>query len=280
MRLLVLGHNGMLGSDVMKLYDGHDLLGLSVEDVDITDFTDIQEKFTKIAPDVVINCAAYTDVDGCETNTGVAFAVNGDGVRNIARLCGAGGARLIHISTDYVFPGNKQSPYKEDDETAPISAYGRSKLAGEEHIKELIDDYAILRTQWLFGKNGKNFVTTMLRLAGERDKLTVVDDQVGSPTYTKDLAVAIKAVIDSGSKGIYHVSNSGNTSWYGFALKIFEYANIDVQVDAMTSDQLTRAAKRPMYSVFDLSKLKQDTGMEMPVWEDALKRYLNETGVV
>ena len=280
MRVLVLGHTGMLGSDVMKVYDGYDIHGLSIGDFDIANYHDAKSKISEIAPDIVINCAAYTDVDRCETDTITAFAVNALGVKNIANVCREIKARLVHISTDYVFDGQETTPYKENHETAPICAYGNSKLEGEEFLKNILDEYLIVRTQWLFGRNGKNFVTTMLRLSDTLNEMKVVDEQFGSPTYTKDLASAIKVMLDKGLCGIYHVSNSDFTSWYGFAVKIFEYTKKDIQVSKISSDELKRAAKRPAYSVFNLSKLYKDTGIKMPAWEDGLYRYLEEKKLI
>jgi dTDP-4-dehydrorhamnose reductase len=266
----------MLGNDVMEVYNGYDLYGLSIADVDITDYNDLEVKVSGISPDVIINCAAYTDVDGCETEIDTAFNVNAQGVKNISLICSNNGAKLLHISTDYVFDGGKETPYNENDKIGPVSIYGKSKLKGEEYIKEILKDYLIVRTEWLFGKNGKNFVTTMLKLSEKNKTLTVVDDQFGSPTYTKDLATILKVMVDKNLSGIYHASNSGNTSWNGFAKKIFDLTKKSVQVDGISSDEFKRPARRPNNSIFDLGKLYKDTQRKMPDWQDALKRYLKE----
>jgi len=279
-RVLVLGHKGMLGNDVMQLFADCDLHGLDIDEVDITNYDDLNEKVTAISPEVIINCAAYTNVDGCETNRETAFDANAEGVKNIGKICRDNNIKLVHISTDYVFNGGKGSPYREDDETEPLSVYGESKLAGEEYLNELLDDHIIARTEWLYGKNGKNFVTTMLSLSENHDRLTVVNDQFGSPTYTKDLASIIKVMVDKSLSGTYHVSNSGDTTWHGFAKRIFELTGNNIPVDEVSSDKFIRPAKRPAYSVFDLTKLHSDTGSEMPNWEDALKRYLKEINLI
>jgi dTDP-4-dehydrorhamnose reductase len=280
MRVLVLGHNGMLGTDVMKVFDGHDLHGMSIEDVDITDFSDLKKKTGEINPDIMINCAAYTDVDGCETNTDTAFNVNAEGVKNIAGICSEAGIKLVHLSTDYVFDGNKETPYDEDDKTLPLSVYGASKLKGEEYLKGILDDHLILRVEWLFGRAGKNFVATMIRLSEEKDKLTVVNDQFGSPTYTYDVAKILNVMVDKNLSGTYHVSNRGFTSWYGFAKKIFELIKKPVIVEEISSSEFMRPAKRPSNSVFDLRKLEEATELKMPSWEDALTRYLSELNLI
>ncbi|MDA8429336.1 MAG: dTDP-4-dehydrorhamnose reductase [Geobacteraceae bacterium] len=271
--ILVVGANGMLGRDVMTLI-GAAARGIDIEEIDITSLESTDRILKTLKPKTVINCAAYTDVDGCETNTETAMQVNGEGVAHLAMVSREIGARLVHISTDYVFNGSKGSPYVEDDAPCPLGVYGLSKLAGEMNAS-FNPDHLIIRTQWLYGLHGKNFVETMLRLAKEKDELSVVDDQIGSPTWTVDLAHAILALLKTGHRGIYHAANSGFCSWNSFAKAIFEETGLLTRVTAMTTDALNRPARRPLYSTLDCSKLKHDTGFEPQPWRSALKAYLN-----
>jgi dTDP-4-dehydrorhamnose reductase len=226
-----------------------------------------------LKPKTVINCAAYTDVDGCETNQETAMQVNGEGVAHLAMATRDIGARLVHISTDYVFDGSKGSPYVEDDAPFPLGVYGQSKLAGEMNAA-FNPDHLIVRTQWLYGLHGKNFVETMLRLSKEKDELSVVDDQIGSPTWTVDLAHAVLALLKTGQRGIYHASNDGFCSWNGFAQAIFEEAGLQIRVNGMTTEELNRPARRPLYSTLDCSKLVRDAGFQPHPWRMALKEYM------
>ena len=223
---------------------------------------------------MVINAVAYTDVDGCETERERAFAVNGDGVRNLALVTKEIGAKLVQVSTDYVFDGSKGVPWLEDDPVNPLSVYGSSKLKGEENAR-LNPDHLIVRTQWLYGLHGKNFVETMLRLGGERDEVAVVHDQFGSPTWTVDLSFAIRALLEKDRRGTYHAANAGVCSWCDFARAIFQEAGLKTQVRPITTEELGRPAPRPLYSVLDCSKLTRDTGFVPEEWRDALKKYLN-----
>jgi dTDP-4-dehydrorhamnose reductase len=270
--ILVIGCNGMLGSDLMTLL-GERARGVDIQDIDITSLESTERVVTSLRPSVVINCAAYTDVDGCESNQRIAMQVNGEGVAHLAMVTRGIGAKLVQISTDYVFNGGKGTPYVENDRTSPISIYGESKLCGERNAA-LNPDYLVVRTQWLYGLHGNNFVETMLRLAGERDQLTVVDDQIGSPTWSMDLSKAILALIDRGARGIYHTANTGFCSWNGFARAIFEEAGLTITVKTMTTAELNRPAKRPLYSTLDCEKLKQETGLLLQPWRDALREYL------
>jgi dTDP-4-dehydrorhamnose reductase len=270
--ILVVGSKGMLGQELMGIF-GSAARGVDVEDIDITDMCSVQRVLVTLKPRVVINAAAYTDVDGCQSDTELALQVNGEGVAHLAMISKEIGAKLVQVSTDYVFDGRKESPYQEDDAPAPLSVYGESKLAGELNAK-FNPDHLIVRTQWLYGHGGKNFVETMLRLAGERSALDVVDDQVGSPTWTYDLALAIKALIDKGCSGTYHAANSGFVSWNGFAREIFRQAGLDIAVNPMSTEQLGRPAPRPLHSTLDCSKLAQDTGLVPEPWQEALKKYL------
>lgn len=276
--ILVVGANGMLGQDFLKLLDGQGR-GVDLPDIDITDMISVQQVLTALKPHVVINCAAYTDVDGCESNPEQAMQVNAEGVAFLAMITREIGAKLVHISTDYVFDGSKRTPYLEDDLQKPLNIYGESKLAAELNV-DINPDNLLIRTQWLYGMHGKNFVETMLRLGKEKDTIDVVDDQIGSPTWTVDLAKGILALIDKDCRGVYHCANGGNTSWNGFAQKIFELSGLQVKVNPITTEQLGRPALRPMHSTLDCGKLVRDTGFIPQPWEDALQQYLLEREVV
>lgn len=270
--ILVIGANGMLGHDLMQVLDG-EVRGLDLPDIDITSLESVRRILLTLKPEAIINVAAYTDVDGCETNVEQAMAVNGEGVGLLALTAREIGAKLVQISTDYVFDGAKGSPYLEDDPVEPLSIYGESKLAGELNAA-MAPQHLIVRTQWLYGVHGKNFVETMLRLAGEKSELAVVDDQIGSPTWTYDLALAIKALLDGGCTGTYHAANNGYCSWNEFAKAIFEEEGLQVKVNSMTTKELNRPANRPLYSTLDCSKLEHDTGFRLQPWRNALREYL------
>jgi len=270
--ILVVGAHGMLGRDLVALLGdrGH---GIDIADIDIASPESVLTVVAALKPEVVINCAAYTDVDGCEGNTETAMAVNGEGVAYLAMACRDLGALLVQVSTDYVFDGGKGTPYVEDDAPHPVSVYGESKLAGEMNAA-FCPEHLIVRTQWLYGLHGKNFVETMLRLGAEKDELAVVDDQIGSPTWTVDLAQAIIALIDGGCRGTYHVANSEYCSWNAFARAIFAENGMNVTVKPMTTTELNRPARRPLYSTLECSKLTGDTGFRPQPWRDALREYL------
>jgi dTDP-4-dehydrorhamnose reductase len=270
--ILVVGANGMLGRDLMALLGdrGH---GVDIAEIDITSLESVLKVVGDLNPEVVVNCAAYTDVDGCESNTETAMAVNGEGVGYLAMACRDIGALLVQVSTDYVFDGGKGTPYVEDDAPCPLSVYGESKLAGEMNAA-FAPEHLIVRTQWLYGQHGKNFVETMLKIGAEKDELTVVDDQIGSPTWAVDLARAIVALVDNGCRGIYHAANTEFCSWNGFAKAIFEEAGLQVSVKPMTTSELNRPARRPLYSTLDCSKLIADTGNRPQGWRQALQNYL------
>ena len=267
-----MGANGMLGRDLIPLLGarGH---GVDIDDIDITSLESVLKVIGALQPEVVVNCAAYTDVDGCESNIETAMTVNGEGVAHLAMACKDIGSLLVQVSTDYVFDGGKGTPYVEDDASCPLSVYGESKLAGEMNAA-FCPEHLIVRTQWLYGLHGKNFVETMLRLGAEKNQLTVVDDQIGSPTWTVDLARAVIALIDKGCRGIYHAVNSGFCSWNGFATAIFEEAGMNVSVLPMTTTELNRPARRPLYSTLECSRLIEDTGFIPQEWRRALKEYL------
>lgn len=271
--ILVVGANGMLGHDLMEVLPG-EVRGIDLPDIDITSPESVQKILYSLKPRVVVNCAAYTDVDGCETNREIAMQVNGEGPAFLAMTCREIGAKLVQVSTDYVFDGGKGSPYLEDDSTGPLGVYGDSKLAGEMNAR-FVPDHLIVRTQWLYGLHGKNFVETMLRLAAEKDELSVVDDQIGSPTWTVDLARAISVLIDKGCSGTYHAANSGYCSWNEFAGAIFAESGLTVRVNPLSTEQLGRPARRPLYSTLDCGKLARDAGFQLRAWRDALKQYLS-----
>jgi dTDP-4-dehydrorhamnose reductase len=270
--ILVVGANGMLGRDLMALL-GDRGKGVDIAEIDITSPESVLSVIRDLKPEVVINCAAYTDVDGCESNIETAMTVNGEGVAYLAMACRDCGALLVQVSTDYIFDGGKGTPYVEDDAPCPLSIYGDSKLTGEMNAA-FSPEYLIVRTQWLYGLHGKNFVETMLRLGAEKDELTVVDDQIGSPTWTVDLARAIMALIDNNCRGIYHAANSEYCSWNDFAKAIFEETGATVNVKPMTTTELNRPAKRPLYSTLECSKLASDTGFQPQTWRSALLEYL------
>jgi dTDP-4-dehydrorhamnose reductase len=276
MRILVMGHRGMLGSDLMEaLGRGHDVSGIDRDEFDITAVEDCLRVVEEFKPDVIVNAAAYTDVDGCETNRDACFAVNAEGVRNIADACKGRKTKIVHYSTDYVFDGTKGEPYLEDDPCRPINLYGESKRKGEEALIESAEDHVLIRTGWLYGRQGKNFVKAILAKAKDDGKLRVVDDQVGSPTYSLDLAQATKLLVERDSRGIYHVTNRGVCSWYQFAQRIVEYAQLSgVTVEPIKSSEIDRKAKRPPYSVLSNRKFMDTTRKAMRPWQVALNEYL------
>lgn len=274
MNIVITGAKGMLGSKLLDIFNQYDVTGLDKDKLDITSKQAVSEALSYHRPDAVINCAAFTKVDDCEAKPDLAFAVNAEGPGNLALACRDNGIKLVHIGTDYVFDGTSTAPYKEDDETNPLSIYGKSKLAGEENIRALLDNYLIVRTQWLYGEDGPNFVETILRIADERDELRIVNDQRGAPTYTKDLSLAIKTLIENNCNGTYHAANSGSCTWYEFALEILRIKGLDKKVLPITTEEIARPARRPAYSVFSCDKLKTDTGFAFRHWKDALAEYM------
>jgi len=271
--IVVTGGRGMLGHDLLDLF-GDTARGVCHDEMEITDPASVEKALKGLRPRVVINAVAYTNVDGCETERERAFAVNGDGVRNLALLTKEIGAKLVQVSTDYVFDGSKGAPWLENDPANPLSVYGRSKLMGEENARRN-PDHLIVRTQWLYGLNGKNFVETMLRLGVEQDEVAVVHDQFGAPTRTVDLSLAIRALLEKDRRGTYHAANAGVCSWCDFARAIFREAGLKTRVRPITTEELGRPAPRPRYSVLDCSKLTRDTGFVPEDWREALKKYLN-----
>jgi dTDP-4-dehydrorhamnose reductase len=276
MRLLVTGAAGMLGHDVTAAATraGHEVIPLSRRELDVTDAAATRAAFADAGPDAVVNCAAWTDVDGAEADEDAATAINGAGAGNVAAA--ADGAFVLHLSTDYVFDGGATSPYLESAPTTPISAYGRSKLAGERAVAAAAPgSHAIVRSSWLFGEHGGNFVATMLRLASERDALSVVDDQVGCPTFTVHLATALVTIAERRIAGIRHVAGAGECSWYDLAAAAFAATGADVELTRGRTADLGRPAPRPAYSV--LRTEHPDTPV-LPPWQEGLQAYL-ELGV-
>jgi len=276
-KVLITGAGGQLASCFAKIaseFPKLDLVFLSLDELDITNQKQISSVFNDESPfDYCINCAAYTQVDQAENDEEKAYLVNAAAPGILARECKARDSILIHISTDFVFSGSKLQPYTELDEAEPIGVYGRTKLQGERHIQEVLDRFFIIRTSWLYSEFGNNFVKTMLRLAHERTKLSVVNDQIGSPTYAVDLARAIFTIIDSESKnfGVYHFSNKGELSWYDFAAKIFELKNIKIELLPIATKEYPTLATRPPYSVLDTSKIEKNLEIDLKNWEESLK---------
>jgi dTDP-4-dehydrorhamnose reductase len=274
-KILLTGAGGMLAQDaVAVLQPSFEVIPRHEKELDICNSETVHAAVCSLKPEVVVNCAAYTLVDACETEQEKAFAVNAVGVKNLALACRQAGSLLVHISTDYVFDGTKQAPYTESDIPHPLSVYGQSKRAGEQYVQEILEQYVIIRSSWLYGRGGNNFITTILRLAQDKKELNVVHDQRGSPTWTRDLSRALKALLDSNARGMYHVCNQGNCTWYEYALRIVERAGLGVTVRPMTTDQLQRPAPRPSYSVLDCSRFVRETGMALRPWDTALEEYL------
>ena len=284
MKYYLVGARGMLASDLaLMLAESGELIRRDLPELDITDIACVRRDIKAAAPDVVINCAAYTAVDKAEEEEAICHAVNAIGAGNLATACRESDIRLIHISTDFVFDGQSNSPYTETDKTNPISVYGKTKLAGENLIRQEMDDYLIIRTSWLYGSHGNNFVKTISRIAAERDTLGIVYDQTGTPTYTKDLAEAIINLISIQAKpGIYHFSNEGLCSWYDFAFEILNILRLKgetlklKELTPILSKEYLTAAARPAYSVMDKAKYKKVTTKTIPHWRDGLLRYFEE----
>ena len=275
MKLLVTGAGGMLGRDVMLAAGnaGHEVIGFGHTELDIADEAVVAAKIEGERPDVVINCAAWTDVDGAEEAEEAATRVNGAGAGAVAAAAAAVGASVVYVGSDYVFDGGKGAPYVETDQTAPLSAYGRSKLAGEEATRAANKRHFIVRSAWLFGVGGPNFVETMLRLAADHGEVLVVRDQVGSPTYTWHLAYGIVRLIEGVEYGIHHMAAAGACSWYEFAREIFEQASVECKVMSATTEMLGRPAPRPACSAL---RSEREHAIELPAWQDGLAAYLSQ----
>lgn len=275
MKVAIFGASGLLGKALSREWSGDEVVGLSSGDADIRDAEKVQIVLNKIRPAWVVLAAAYADVDGCESNPERAFSVNRDGAVNVAKAARDFGAKLLFISSDYVFDGKKTLPYETDDRRNPQSVYGRSKLEAEIRLQEILPDCCIARTSWLFGVGGRCFPDTILKLAASRPALDVVNDQRGCPTSTVDLARAIIQLCRKHARGIVHVTNTGGCSWFEFAQEIVKNAGLPSEVRPVSSQQMARPAPRPAYSVLSAASL-QRYGIVMPAWRDALRRYLDE----
>ena len=288
MNILVTGAKGQLGTEIKKCFErGYTELGVpeilktpnnvryvDIDELDIADMSALSSLFDREEFDAVINCAAFTNVNACETEREIAFKANALGPRNLAIVCEAHGAKLIHVSTDYVFAGEGSSPYVEWDVCAPQSAYGKSKYLGEEYIKQLCKKYFIVRTAWLYGYYGKNFVKTMMNIAREKGACKVVCDQRGNPTNACDLAHHLLKLLTSEEYGVYHGTGNGECSWFEFTQKIVEYAGIDAKVSPCTTEEFPTPAKRPAYSSLDNMMFRCTVGDEFRPWQDALKCFM------
>jgi dTDP-4-dehydrorhamnose reductase len=275
MKAMILGASGLLGKALMREWSGDDVLGLGSKDVDIRDAGQVQEVVEKARPESIVLAAAYTDVDACESHPDLAFAVNRDGPLNVAQAAKRIDAKLLFLSSDYVFDGTKTSPYETQDARNPQGVYGRSKAEAEVGLLNVLPESCIARTSWLFGTGGKCFPDTILKLAASRPALDVVNDQRGCPTYSVDLARAIIGLCRNQASGIVHITNTGDCSWFEFAKEIVRAAGLAAAVRPVSSQQMARPAPRPGYSVLSPGSLQQ-FGIAMPAWPDALQRYLQE----
>ena len=279
MRVLVTGVKGQLGHDVVKECEkrGIEAVGVDVEEMDITDAQAVDRVITDAKVDAVIHCAAYTAVDAAEDNVEICRRVNADGTEYIAKVCRKLDIKMVYISTDYVFDGEGERPWEPDDERHPLNVYGQTKYEGELAVEQNLEKYFIVRIAWVFGVNGKNFIKTMLRLGEERGAVSVVNDQIGSPTYTEDLAVLLVDMVQTEKYGRYHATNEGLCSWYEFACEIFRQAGMDqVKVTPVDSNAFPAKAKRPHNSRMSKDKLEANGFHRLPAWQDALGRYLKE----
>ena len=286
MNVLIVGANGQLGSELLNTCpDGCNALGMDVPEIDITDSTQVAQTLAVHAPDWVINCAAYTRVDRAESEADAAHAVNGTGPANLARAVKATNARLVHISTDFVFSGDQSRPYKPDDTPDPKSVYGRTKLAGEQAVLNILGkDALIIRTAWLYAAHGNSFVKTMLRLMKQKERLTVVDDQVGTPCWANSLAQAVWAAVEKKLTGVFHWTDAGVASWYDFAVAIQEEAlaagllDRSISIHPVSTSEYPTPARRPAFSVLDKKDLVAATGIPLVHWRRQLRHMLRELG--
>jgi len=280
MRVLVTGFNGQLGFDIIKRLErlGIECRGVDIQDFDLTRETDVMEYIRSYQPDIVVHCAAFTAVDRAEDEKELCYAVNVTGTENIARACREVEARLMYFSTDYVFNGEGEQAFEIDDQHGARSYYGLTKAMGETKVAEFVERHFIVRISWVFGINGSNFVKTMLRLGREKSEVSVVADQIGSPTYTRDLAVLVCDMLQTDKYGLYHATNEGYCSWFEFAVAIFEQAGLDCVVRPVTSEQYPTKAVRPKNSRLSKDSLDRAEFERLPAWRDALARYLVELG--
>jgi dTDP-4-dehydrorhamnose reductase len=279
MKVVVTGAAGQLGQDVLLELErkNHQAFGANRQKLDITIEEDVIAYINDVKPDVILHCAAYTNVDAAEENEDVAYQINAIGTENLAKAAKQTGAKMLCVSTDYVFDGTATEPYEVDEPTKPLGAYGRTKLAGEQLLQKHLDEFFIVRTAWVFGIHGNNFVKTMIRLGKERGEVGVVHDQVGSPTYTVDLARFMVELMETDKYGVYHATNSGICSWYEFAVEIFKQAKMNVKVNPLTSDQFPRPAERPKYSVLSKKMIEKQGLTPLRDWKEALAAYLAES---
>ena len=296
MKILITGSNGQLGNELQSIIatgkaeigcvseriKNVEVIAVDVDKLDITNLAQVEEVLNEEKPDVVINCAAATNVDGCESNKDLAFKINALGPRNLAMICEKIGAKIVQISTDYVFKGVGESPLDETELVAPVSAYGKTKLAGENFVREFSSKYYIVRTAWLYGYVGHNFVYTMMRLGKDKEALSVVNDQLGNPTHANDLAYHILKLIETDEYGVYHCTGKGQCSWYDFASEIMRLSERNCKVNPCTSkeykDMYPNSADRPAYSSLDNMMLRCTVGDEMRDWKEALKTFIDKVG--
>ncbi|MFL0247313.1 dTDP-4-dehydrorhamnose reductase [Candidatus Clostridium stratigraminis] len=290
MKILITGSKGQLGTQMTNMinakeselgkintiYNEAEVKGIDLEELDIADLNDTRSIVVDFAPNLVINCAAYTNVDGCEANEDAAFKANSIGPRNLAMACEEIEAKLVHISTDYVFSGSGYRPYREYDAANPINVYGKTKLLGERYVQQLCSKYFIVRTSWLYGLSGNNFVKTIIKAANANSSLNVVNDQRGNPTNAEDLAYHILKLALTEEYGIYHCTGSGECSWYDFACKIVEYLKLDCTIKPVTTEEYKKGAIRPVFSSLDNMMLRCTIGDEMRPWQEALKMFTNQ----
>lgn len=279
MKVLVTGIKGQLGHDVVNELEkrGHEAFGVDIEEMDITDAGQVRRVMQSTAPDAVIHCSAYTAVDRAEDELQLCRRINAEGTKYIAEECARMDCKLLYLSTDYIFSGGGERPWEPEDEAEPLNVYGLTKYEGEQEITKRLEKYFIVRISWVFGINGNNFIKTMLRLGKEKGAVSVVNDQIGSPTYTYDLSVLLVDMIESEAYGSYHASNEGFCSWYEFAKEIFRAAGMDqVQVTSVSSDEFPAKAKRPSNSRMSKEKLVKNGFNKLPDWQDAVRRYLKE----
>lgn len=280
MKMLITGSDGQLGSEVVKQlekkHDGSELIKTTINEIDITNYEMTINTIKEVNPQIIINCAAYTNVDDCESNIDHAYRVNAIGCRNIALGASVCNCSVVHMSTDYIFDGTKNDEYNEFDQANPLNIYGSSKLAGEKYLKELTHKHFIIRSSWLYGANGNNFVKTILRLAKENSLLSIVDDQIGCPTDVKSLAAQILRIIEIGKYGTYHASCKGYCSWYEFACEIIRLTGLDISVRPIKTKDYLLAAVRPKFSALDNYILRLDNEDIMPHWKESIETFLKE----